>query len=111
MTIIKDAEELLVLIYKKKIAGEEMIQFNDLLTLTRWESTRVINAIEYLLRKQFIDGRAVKTFGSTKTVAVFINDISPEGIDVIEDNDKFQRNFNHTINLGVYQFSWGAQER
>ena len=42
---------------------------------------------------------------------IMINDISPEGIDVIENQKEFKKHFNHIIDLKFYKYSWGASER
>jgi len=106
MGIQKNAEEILVFIYKEKIAGNSMPHFSDILKLTNWSNDELTFALEYLIRKNFIDGRIAKGMGSTKTRFISINDITPIGIDVIEDEAKTKHHFSHTINLGLYKFSW-----
>ena len=111
MEIQKDAEEILVYCYKQKIAGEGVPQQEELEKITGWEDNRIIFALEYLVRKGLLMGEAHGAIGSQGTVFVLVNDVSPTGVDIIENQDKFQREFNHTINLGIYKFSWGVKER
>ncbi len=58
-----------------------------------------------------IDGKVIKGLGSTKPQFVAVNDITPVGIDVLENETEFTKNFNFTINLGIFSYSWGASEK
>ncbi len=110
MGIQKDAGELLTFIYEKKRVGAEMPQTNDLMQTTKWDKNRVVFALQYLIEKELIHGKVIRTVGSTLPVIAAIVDITSNGIDVMEDVDKFKKNFNFTVNLGFVQYSWGAQE-
>lgn len=104
MTVQKDAEEILILIYQRYIETNQTMSNQEVTTETNWESGKVERALRYLNQKGFVD--TISTFGNT-----IIKRITADGIDVIENEDKFRRNFNHTIDLGVYKFSWGAEEK
>ena len=112
MSIQKDAGELLILFYNNKIEGKENLQQKAIEEITHWGKDRVTFALEYLVRKNILDGEVKKTIGTSKTVFIFIKDINPDGIDIIEDDNKFQTNFNFSVGIpGVFGFSWGATER
>ena len=111
MGIQNDAGELLLYIYKQKTEGKEIPQTTNIEKETGWERDRIHNALQYLIGKNMIDGKVVKTLGSTKPQFVMIRDLEPTGTDVVENEAEFQRNFNFTINLGVFKYSWGATEK
>lgn len=112
MTIQKDAGELLVYIYNNKINGKKLPPQQELIRITKWHENRVIFALEYLKRKGLVYGEIDKTdFGDRLETNVFVVDISPEGIDTLEDPEKFKRNFGFEVNLGLLKFSWGASEK
>lgn len=105
MGIQKDAEEILVYIYKKYIQHSEVPSIKEMLEETRWNYDRIKRAILYLKEKDLIDGISLAD-GSFITTKITAN-----GIDVIENQNKFKKNFGHTVNLGIYKFSWGASEK
>ena len=94
MGIQNDAGEILIYIYEKKIKGEEIPSLNKIVSDTAWEQDKVIFALEYLLGKSLIDGKAVKTLSSTKTQVFIVKGITPFGIDVIENKKEFQKHLN-----------------
>lgn len=111
MGIQKDSGELLLFIYEKKTKGEEIPSRRQIENKTGWNKDRVLNALQYLHGKNLIDGRQVKTLGTTKIKEFSINDITPNGIDVIENEKEFAKTFNFKINLGVFSYSWGVTEK
>ncbi len=111
MGIQKDAGELLIYIYEKKTKGKEIPQVPDLTKETSWSKDRLLNALQYLIGKGLIDGNIVKGCGSTKVQFIAVNDITPPGIVVMENEKEFTKNFNFTINLGLFSYSWGASEK
>ncbi len=111
MGIQKDAEELLVFIYKRKLAGEEMPIEKELLDITGWDKHRIFIAIEYLVNIGFVKGQSLKGTGTTVTQFAYVSDILPAGIDLLEDDEKFEKHFQHTIDLGIYKFSWGRTKK
>jgi len=34
-----------------------------------------------------------------------------EGLNTVENKNKFKKHFNHVIDLKLYKFSWGASEK
>ena len=107
MGIQKDAEELLIYFYKEytKENDSRIPSFEYILKKTNWTSERINRAIDYLNGKRFIDVKYM--LGGE----ILILGLTSDGIDAIENQEKFQYHFNHKINLGIYEFSWGASEK
>ncbi len=110
MGIQKDAGELLAFIYKEKVEGNEVPSIRNITDTTKWDRDRVLNALQYLQGKNLINGQTIKTLGSSKPQFATVDDISPYGIDVLENEQEFNRTFNFSINLLFLKFSWGAEE-
>ena len=50
--------------------------------------------------------------GNHQGVQHFIlNKITPIGINTVEDQPEFKKNFGFEVNLGLLKFSWGASEK
>ncbi len=112
VVIQKDAGELLAWIYQNKIEGKEQLHTEDIERITGWQRDRVHFALEYLIRKNLLNGQVSGQMGTTKTAFILIRDINPDGIDVIENKDKFKKNFGFTAGIpGLFIFSWGASQR
>jgi len=110
MGIQKDAGELLALMYENKLKGNEHLNTENLMKLTDWSKDKVIFGLEYLISKNLIEGKAHRNIGSTKTAFIMIRDITHYGIDVIEDEKKFEAEFGFTIGLpGLFSFSFGVK--
>ncbi len=115
MTIRGDAGKLLLHIYKCKIEGNEMLNSNQLLTETGWNEVRLNSAMQYLIESGFVKGnilkgKRLKETGFTEFQAAIISDITPSGINIVEKQPEFKQIFGFTVNLGVLQINWGAQE-
>ena len=110
MTIRNDSGNVLLYIYKCKIDGNEISNSDELLTETGWNDIRLNNAIQYLIESEFVSGDVIKSLNSTKVQLAFITDITPLGVNIIEDESKFKQNFGFTVNLGLIQVHWGTQE-
>ena len=41
----------------------------------------------------------------------FVMRLLPEGINIIENQPEFKRNFSFKVNLDLLKFSWGASEK
>jgi hypothetical protein len=106
MGIQKDAGELLALLYKDKIEGKGVKQNNEIKEETGWEELRINNALEYLVGKNLIEGKPIKTMGSNLAIFVHNKGMTSHGIDIIEDQEKFKGTFGFGINLGLINFSW-----
>jgi len=103
--IQKDAEELLVYMYKEytkeddyRIPSQEFIQKH-----TSWSDFRFRRAINYLTEKCLI---STITFKGEEVILR----ITSKGVDAIETPSKFKKHFNHEVDLKLYKFSWGASE-
>lgn len=110
VTIREDSGNLLLFIYEHKINDKEMFDQNQLLKETDWNKVRLNNAVQYLIESGFVEGDIVKGVGSTKVQVTVISDITPLGINIIEAESEFKQNFGFTVNLGLIQINWGAQE-
>lgn len=111
MTIKEDSGKLLATLYKWKQEGREMSNSkNELLEETHWNKNRLYNAIQYLINSEFVEGHVIKGLGSTNVQDVIINDITSSGVDKVEHQSEFKKTFGFTVNLGLIQFNWGAQE-
>lgn len=109
MTIKEDAGEILLFIYQCYIK-DESVDESKLLQTTKWEGNRIDRAIKYLKDIGAID--IILLLGNVNGVQNFIlKGLTPLGINVIENQPEFKRNFNFTVNLGVISYSWGASEK
>jgi hypothetical protein len=108
-TIRKDSGNLLLYIYKFKIAGKEIPRKEQLLTETGWNNDRLNNAIQYLIESKFVSGGIQTLVGSSKVVAN-VGNITNLGIDIVEKQPEFKQNFGFTVNLGVLQINLGMSE-
>jgi len=100
MGIQKDAGELLLFAYKRYCEKGEMVSKEKFIEESGWDEIRTHNAFNYLLDKGLIKARQYLGGG------FLIERIYPEGIDIIEHEDKFKSNFGFGINLGLINFSW-----
>ena len=106
MGIQKDAEEILVYFYKEYIKTSQLPNMRqEFIKNSGWDVQRIKRAIAYLDGKGFIEAKQMADGN------YLILSIEPDGIDVIENESKFERQFNHKINLGLYEFSWGVKEK
>ena len=109
MGIQKDAGEILALLYKDKIDGNGVRQGDEIQKETVWEKIRINNALEYLAGKGLIDGKPIKTMGSSIAIFVHNKGMTSDGIDIIEDPKKFKGTFGFGFNLGIFNFSWKSK--
>ncbi len=103
MGIQKDAGELLKLCYDKYQKGEALDRdmFKE---ISGWDSIRINNAVKYLFNLRLIYG-LTSDQGSFK-----ITEVLPEGINIVENVNKFESTFGFKINLGVVSFSWDIKK-
>jgi len=107
MGIREDAGELLLFAYKKYIEKhlEELTNLENFQKESGWERVRILNALEYLKDKNLV--HVNKFMGG----GFIIFKVYPEGIDLVEDKQKFKNTFGFEINLGLFKFSWkGARK-
>lgn len=109
MGIQKDAGEILAFLYKDKIEGKGVKQGDEIQKETEWEKIRINNALEYLIGKELIEGKSIKTLGSSLAVFVHNKGMTSYGIDIIEDQEKFKGTFGFGFNLGIFNFSWKSK--
>ncbi len=107
MGIQKDAGEILAFLYTK-YTETHYFQINkeSLLDITKWDTTRLENAVAYL--EDCILVEVHRSLGGH----FFIHKIYPNGVNIIEDKSKFKKTFNFEIGVpGLFKFSWGATEK
>jgi hypothetical protein len=109
MGIQKDAGEILALLYKDKIEGKGVKQGNEIQEETGWEMIRINNALEYLVGKSLINGKPIKTMGSSLAIFVHNKGMTSYGVDIIEDEKKFKGTFGFGFNIGIFNFSWKSK--
>ena len=105
MGIQKDAEEILIYTYKHYTENSRVPSREEICQNTKWDVSRIKRAIDYLLDKNFI--KATKIAGGLP----ILHGVSADGVDVIENPKKFQKHFDHTIDLKFYKYSWGVTEK
>ena len=109
MGIQKDAGEILLFIYQCYIK-DESVGADKLLQTTKWEGNRIDRAIKYLKDIRAID--IILTLGNVNGVQNFIlKGLTPLGINIVENQPEFKKNFGFEVNLGLLKFSWGASEK
>ena len=108
MAITQDAEELLVFLYKEYTKPDfQGLSIEEIQKITNWVSDRISRAIAYLYQNKFISLE-----GDTDFFKGFIvMGLLPEGVNTIENKNKFKKHFNHVVDLKFYQYSWGASEK
>jgi hypothetical protein len=105
-TTQKDAEEMLVYMYKQRLTGQPAPTVAQLTATTKWMPDRVIAALDFLLQRNFIEGKSVKAAPTAKATNVIVSGVSTDGIDLVESPAKFRKLFGHEMNLGLYKYSW-----
>lgn len=109
MGIQKDAGKILLFIYQCYIK-DESVNAEKLLQTTKWEGNRIDRAIKYLKDIGAID--IILALGNVNGVQNFIlKGLTPLGINIVENQPEFKRNFGFEVNLGLLKLSWGASEK
>jgi len=99
MTIKSDAGEILLFMYDCYVNDKSSINPEILLETTKWQGNRIDRAVKYLKEIGAID--IILTMGNHQGVQHFIlNKITPLGINTIENQPEFKRNFGFEVNLG-----------
>jgi|SRR3989338_5394285 len=110
MTINEDAGEILLFIYDCYVNDKDSVNPEILLRTTKWDGNRIDRAIKYLKDLGAID--IILLLGNEENVQNFIlKNVTPIGINMVENKPEFKRNFGFEVNLGLLKFSWGASER
>ncbi|MBI3033182.1 hypothetical protein HYY69_06920 [Candidatus Woesearchaeota archaeon] len=110
MTIKGDAGEILLFMYDYYVNDKGSVNPEKLLETTKWEGNRIDRAVKYLKEIGAID--IILTMGNHQGVQHFIlKKITPLGINTVEDQPEFKRNFGFEVNLGLLKLNWGASEK
>ncbi len=105
MTIKEDAGEILLLIYNDFIDNNNSITPKSVLDITKWEGHRIDLAIKYLRDIGAVE--FIFTMGNVDGVQNFIiRGLLPVGINIIENESKFEDTFGFNVKLPFVNFSW-----
>ena len=113
MSIQKDAGELLEYVYERYTKGENMfITPDDLREETRWEAHRINNARNYLSGHDLIKiPKIAKQSGNVEGVDNYIiTGLTQNGIDIIENEEKFKTTFGFETGLPGLKISWKREK-
>ena len=99
-------------VYERYTKGENMIKPDDLREETRWEAHRINNARNYLSDHDLIKiPKIAKQSGNVAGVANYIiTGLTPNGIDIIENEEKFKTTFGFEIGPPGLKFSWKREK-
>ncbi len=111
MGVQKDAGELLAFIYKELVEDENSAIYGGISSSTieketTWNKHRIDLAFNYL--NDFGVFKANEYVGGNFVIVR----LYPKGINIIENQPEFKRNFGFSIGIpSLFQFSWGATEQ
>ena len=109
MSIKRDSGELLLYSYKRYNENSfKPLTEEDLEKETRWDIHRIRRAMIYLRDEKLLE---VQSSLLSPDFDLRIIRPTPQGINIIENERKFLKNFQFTANLGIFSFSWGANEK
>lgn len=111
MGVQKDASELLIFFYDELIKkGKDSVKAQDVFDVTRWDGKRINFAYNYLNQLGLLKGvgGARDSKGLDGFVVLWL---LPKGIDIVENEPKFEETFGYEVNLGVFKFSWSTTEK
>ena len=103
MGIQSDAGELLLFSYKMYLEGLRF-GISDFYRESKWQDIRMKNAAQYLDDKKLVD------FTFTIDGGFIFMRIYPDGIDIVENESKFEDTFGFKVKLGVFEFSWNRKK-
>ncbi len=111
MGIQKDAGELLLYFYKNLVQeGKSSVGTKEVLKETKWDGNRLNHAYHYLDDMGVLKGGG--GLGNINGAHIFfVIRLYPGGINMIENQPEFKKNFGFKVNLGLIKFSWGVSER
>ncbi len=110
MGIQNDSGKILLFIYDSYVNNKAKPNAKILLDETKWDGKRIDRAIKYLKDLGVIE--LIFTAGQIKGLQIFIlKKINPIGINIVENQPEFKRNFGFEVDLGLLKFSWGASEK
>ena len=112
MGIQKDAGELLAYIYNRYTQDENWTRRTDIENESKWNTGRINRAIEYLGELDLIDIMYYLGDHKSSSPGFGIRGLTPQGIDIVEDKQKFKSTFGLEIGIpGVVKFSWKSEKK
>lgn len=111
MGVKEDAGELLLFFYDELVKnGKSGVGTKDVLDASKWDGRRLNNAYHYLNDLGILKGTG--SLGNIQGAHMFwVMRILPTGINIVESQPEFRRNFGFEINLGLVKFKWGISEK
>src|SRR3989344_47413 len=111
MGVQKDDGELLLYFYEELVnKNRNNVSTQEVLDTTKWDGNKVNHAYNYLNDLGIFKGGG--ELGNINGAQIFfVMRLLPEGINIIENQPEFKRNFGFEVNLGLLKFSWGASEK
>ena len=105
------AGKILNFVYNNKFENNKIPSVNEIFIDSSLKPHQLEMALNYCMDKNYL--KISKKFGVDKNGIrnMDILGITSEGIDLVEDKEKFQRSFGIGANLGIVNFNWSTQER
>ena len=109
MGVQKDAGELLLFSYDELIKhGKTSLKTQDVLEATKWDKNRIMAAYTFLkglnLLKSFLSRGEDSGLDITKNF--YVMGLKPKGINIVENEEQFEKTFSFKANLASLKFSW-----
>ncbi len=113
MGVQKDAGELLLFSYDELIKhGKTSLKTQDVLEVTKWDKNRIMAAYTFLkglnLLKSFLSRGENSGLDITKNF--YVMGLKPKGINIVENEEQFEKTFGFKANLASLKFSWSTIE-
>ncbi|MBI4044541.1 MAG: hypothetical protein HY392_02435 [Candidatus Diapherotrites archaeon] len=94
----------MLFIYRNYLKDESVTP-EKLIQETSWDGKRIDRAIKYLKDIGALD--IILSLGNFKGVQNFIiRGLTPDGINIVENQKEFKHTFGFEVNLGLIKFSW-----
>jgi carbamoylphosphate synthase large subunit len=112
MGIQKDAGELLAYIYSRYTQDVNGTGRADIENESKWNTGRIDRAIKYLRELDLIDIMVYLGDHKSSSYGFRIGGLTPQGIDIVEDKQKFKSTFGLEIGIpSVFKFSWKGEKK
>ena len=110
MSIQQDSGTLLVLLYDEKVRGRYP-EYGHMSEKTKWPQHRLTLAISYLGDKGLIKAHTMAGL-PWPNPAIVTYDVTPQGIDIVENKKDFKRTFGISVGLpGIFSLKFDATQK
>ncbi|MCH8519873.1 MAG: hypothetical protein LAT82_03915 [Nanoarchaeota archaeon] len=105
------AGKILNYIYNVKFKEDRIPTIEEIFKSSNQKSHQIEMALNYCKDNSYL--KIQKNFGVDKNGIqnMSILEITPDGINIVTDKEKFKKNFGFGVNLGIVNFNWGVQEK